>query len=76
MPDLCLDKSLYNPYSVGLTMLLVTALLAGILCGRIRERLVSMIGVALLVFPVFACRLSEPANITNTLGFPSSGTSH
>lgn len=54
MPDLCLDKSLYNPYSVGLTMLLVTALLAGILCGRIRERLVSMIGVALLVFPVFA----------------------
>lgn len=54
MPDLCLDKFLYNPYSVGLTMLLVTALLAGILCGRIRERLVSMIGVALLVFPVFA----------------------
>ena len=54
MPDLCLDKSLYNPYSVGLTMLLVTALLAGILCGKIRERLVSMIGVALLVFPIFA----------------------
>ena len=54
MPDLCLDKSLYNPYSVGLTMLLVTALLAGILCGKIRERLVSVIGAALLVLPVFA----------------------
>ena len=35
MPNLQLDKSLYNPYSVGLTMLLVAVLLAGIVC---RER--------------------------------------
>lgn len=54
MPDLCLDKSVYGPYSVGLTVILITALLAGILCGKLRERIVTVACVALLIFPVFA----------------------
>ena len=54
MPKLQLDSSLYGAYSVGLTVVLVAVLLGGILCGSIRERLVSAVCVALLTVPVFA----------------------
>ena len=54
MPELQLDSSLYGAYSVGLTVVLVAVLLGGILCGSIRERVVSVVCVALLTVPVFA----------------------
>lgn len=54
MPNLQLDSSLYGTYSVGLTVILVAVLLGGIVCGSIRERVVSVVCVALLTVPVFA----------------------
>lgn len=54
MPNLQLDSSLYGTYSVGLTVILVVVLLGGIVCGSIRERVVSVVCVALLTVPVFA----------------------
>lgn len=54
MPKLQLDSSLYGAYSVGLTVVLVAVLLGGILYGSIRERVVSMVCIALLTVPVFA----------------------
>ena len=54
MPKLQLDSSLYGAYSVGLTVVLVAVLLGGIVYGTIRERLVSVVCVALLIVPVFA----------------------
>lgn len=54
MPKLQLDSSLYGTYSVGLTVILVAVLLGGIVCGSIRERVVSVVCVALLTVPVFA----------------------
>lgn len=54
MPNLQLDSSLYGTYSVGLTVILVAVLLGGIVCGSIRERVVSVACVALLTVPVFA----------------------
>lgn len=54
MPNLQLDTSLYGAYSVGLTVILVAVLLGGIVCGTIRERMVTVVCVALLTVPVFA----------------------
>ena len=54
MPTLQLDTSLYGAYSVGLTVILVAVLLGGIVCGTIRERMVTVVCVALLTVPVFA----------------------
>lgn len=54
MPNLQLDTSLYGAYSVGLTVILVAVLLGGIMCGTIRERMVTVVCVALLTVPVFA----------------------
>ena len=54
MPTLQLDTSLYGAYSVGLTVILVAVLLGGIVCGTIRERMVTVVCVALLMVPVFA----------------------
>ena len=54
MPNLQLDTSLYGAYSVGLTVILVAVLLGGIVCGTIRERMVTVVCVALLMVPVFA----------------------
>ena len=54
MPNLQLDSSLYGAYSVGLTVILVAVLLGGIVCGTIRERMVTVVCVALLTVPVFA----------------------
>lgn len=54
MPNLQLDTSLYGAYSVGLTVILVAILLGGIVCGTIRERMVTVVCVALLTVPVFA----------------------
>lgn len=54
MPKLQLDSFLYSAYSVGLTVVLVAVLLGGIVCGTLRERLVSVVCVALLTVPVFA----------------------
>ena len=54
MPNLQLDTFLYGAYSVGLTVILVAVLLGGIVCGTIRERMVTVACVALLTVPVFA----------------------
>ena len=54
MPNLQLDTSLYGAYSVGLTVILVAVLLGGIVCGTIRERMVTVVCVALLTVPLFA----------------------
>lgn len=54
MPNLQLDTSLYGAYSVGLTVILVAVLLGGIVCGTIRERMVTVVCVALWTVPVFA----------------------
>lgn len=54
MPNLQLDTSLYGAYSVGLTVILVAVLLGGIVCGTIRERMITVVCVALLTVPLFA----------------------
>ena len=54
MPKLQLDTSLYGAYSVGLTVILVAVLLGGIVCGTIRERMITVVCVALLTVPLFA----------------------
>ena len=54
MPNLQLDTSLYGAYSVGLTVILVAVLLGGIVCGTIRERMVTVVCAALLTVPLFA----------------------
>lgn len=54
MPNLQLDTSLYGAYSVGLTVILVVVLLGGIVCGTIRERMITVVCVALLTVPLFA----------------------
>lgn len=70
IPKMPVEELFYQPYGVGLTTLLLTALLTGLFYRKWQERLLSQICLLLLLIPAFAWILNGGLYIRGKVWIP------
>lgn len=70
LPDLQIFRFMYSPYGIGLTTLVITVLLTGILYSKYYEKLLHFLCIAVLTIPVFTYLLNGGLYVRDKVWIP------